>query len=139
MICCFATHSRQTIKYNIGSSTESNPRFSQYFYFRAIDIVILSGDSNLGPKAFFLLEFEIAPQTTQPPWPVIEQSYYVSSLKVPRLNELKIKVSPNQIIHFYNSKSKLRLVRYSDEFDIQILKRVQSSFWLFGNNCHFLQ
>ena len=31
------------------------------FYFWAINIIIPSGDSNLGPKAFSLLEYEIAP------------------------------------------------------------------------------
>ena len=34
-----------------------------------IDIVISRGRSNLGPKAFSLLEFEIAPQNTRPPQP----------------------------------------------------------------------
>ena len=33
----------------------------KYFYFWAIDIVIPSGDSSLGPKAFSLIESEIAP------------------------------------------------------------------------------
>ena len=33
----------------------------KYFYFLAIDIVIPTGDSNLGPKAFSLLEIEIVP------------------------------------------------------------------------------
>ena len=43
---------------------------TKFFYFWPIDIAILSEDLNLGPKAFYLLQFEIAPQTTWPTQPV---------------------------------------------------------------------
>ena len=42
-------------------SSRAGSWFGAYiFYFCAINIVTLSGDSNLGPKAFSPLEFEIA-------------------------------------------------------------------------------